>query len=185
MGRAQLMRRGLDDFRYATYALDGHHMDGLYGATPATGRIEAFGAQPRGSFDYTQKPGQSRWNGGSVGGGLVFLPPKLDLEAAIGDQWDGLISRYDISKSIFIMGPNTSLGFGKPDLDSGGVKDGLELSMEDDGDTLYITTPTHGKRELFPTADYPPGEGLILESGGGFRFRVGVNDSGDLTTTAL
>ena len=59
------------------------------------------------------------------------------MSAAIGDQWARLKSQHDISDTVLLMGPCVSLGFGKPDLDTGGVSTGYGL--KDDGGDLAIT----------------------------------------------
>ena len=46
---------------------------------PMTLRMEAFGAQYGESWVKTQKAGMSRFDAGTGNGGVVYLPPELDL----------------------------------------------------------------------------------------------------------
>jgi hypothetical protein len=92
---------------------------------PAVVRVEAWGAQSGREWTYTEDPSSSRVPGGTSAGGIVFMPPELDL----ADRGDDLApTGVSTSTGYVAMAPGVYLGFGVPtadgDLDNCGWRQG-------------------------------------------------------------
>lgn len=90
--------------------------------TPVTARLEAFGRQANAEWNYRCQPrgGQARYQQGTTDGGVVFMPPELDVPDLDSALWDpGLPSR-----AHFVFSPGTRLGFGRPSTSTGGMRPG-------------------------------------------------------------
>ncbi len=104
---------------------------------PTTIRMESFGAQggdpsapylaQRSDWRYTQEPGRSRAPAGTAAGGIVFLPPEVDL-SDVDDDFapEGL----DLSASLVVVGPRTRFGAGSPELAGGGLRTGYTWGVD-------------------------------------------------------
>lgn len=140
--------------------------------TPATYRLQAFGAQggeiggsvfspgagaqEGGSpWAYTQEPGRSRVAGGTAPGGLVFMAPEVDLSAVDDDLAPDNHTRSTV---YMTTAPGAYFGAGIPDLPSGGVRDGFSWGLED-GDLQF--------REHDSTATAT--DVIAIQEGGYFR----------------
>lgn len=97
---------------------------------PVTGRIEAFGAITKGEWAYTQKPNKGRFQGGTAPGGMVLIPPELDI-ADIATSF----VRADLTTSptYFVGVPGTYFAGGIPDLSTGRVKTGYRHGVDTTG----------------------------------------------------
>lgn len=144
------MRAGVADLRYSRQPRSSDvRRHEKY--APAVARLEAFGAQggtaggPHldgpGYWDYTQKPGRSRSRGGTAPGGFVLLPPEYDLA-----DIDAGFSRDVVTASLamLVMGPGTRLGFGTPELATGGLKSGWSIDQAGGTDLLFFTHGSTG-----------------------------------------
>jgi len=91
-----------------------------YNATaPVTLRMEGFGQVVGSTPIYTQAPGDGRFRPGTSNGGMLFVNPELDLA-----DYETSFEPDEITKSTsyVVMTPGVNLGFGLPDLTTGGVK---------------------------------------------------------------
>lgn len=127
--------------------------------SPTVIRSETFGKQYMlgATFTgYTQPPGASRYEGGTINGGEWLLPPEVG-----GEDYAAGFAPTDraISSSVFGMGPGVSLGFGLPDLPTGGVRSGHALRDVSGDLTLYGFDSVGLGTEV-----------MRFESGGGIRF---------------
>jgi hypothetical protein len=113
---------------------DMRQVEYLNKTTPITGRMEAFGAKVGAEFEYTHRPGTARYMGGTGPGGWVITPPEIGIEDADTDM---IREDTEVSETRVIFAPGTSCCFGPPDLETGGIKDGFELSYE--GGPLTVT----------------------------------------------
>lgn len=89
-------------------------------------------------WNYTHKPRQSRYRGGTANGGWVILPPEVGLEM-IGD---GLVPRSGLTRSetYFGVGPGARFFAAIPDLTKGRPKDGLSWGPDaTNGDLLMYS----------------------------------------------
>lgn len=122
---------------------------------PAIINIQAAAKQPAIGFSasYTQKPGQSRFPGGTASGHLVFFPPEVDvIDAGVDYQpLDRTISTAHVT-----YGPNVVTGHGVPDLVGGGMKTGWETEYVPSGNGLTTTPYTNGS--------WTPGNTLTFQS---------------------
>lgn len=87
-------------------------------------------------WNFTHRPGRSRFRGGTANGGFVFLPPEVGMEMIE----DGLVpkSNIDVSEAYFGVGPGAYFFAGIPELVSGRPKDGLSFGMDSDtGDLIF------------------------------------------------
>jgi hypothetical protein len=131
------MESGAPDLRYSRHPYESDVRD--FDATaPVVGRLEAFGAQggekggpyfaggsssalPGSPFNYTQGPREARSRGGTAPGGLVLLPPELDLSSIDDDLAPGGVT---LSTTTLLAATGTRFGAGLPELAAGTVKDG-------------------------------------------------------------
>ena len=88
-----------------------------------------------GTYAYTNNPDQPPYCGGTASGGAWMSPPEVGGE----DYAAGLApAGRSISSSVFGMAPGVSLGFGLPDLPTGGIRTGYGLTSN--GSTLEART---------------------------------------------
>lgn len=87
---------------------------------PAVIRMEAYGAGSETGWTYGQMPGASRVHGGTAGGGVVILPPELDILDVKGGASPSGVATSD---AYMTFAPGSYLGFGFPDTSGGGVQD--------------------------------------------------------------
>jgi hypothetical protein len=131
--RPQPMSHGSPDFRTAVRPTD--EQVARYDAIrPTTLRLEAYGAEQVGEYTYTQRPAGSRYPGGTGPGGVVYLPPEVDLgdsETDYAHAWESLSTPY------VVFGPSVRSAWALPNLTTGGVKTGVTAYRDTDG-TLIV-----------------------------------------------
>lgn len=123
--------------------------------TPATAQMASFGGEggyvaaddgystptltgaSGDPFVYTQRPGQSKYRGGTGPGGFVILPPETGLQ----DAATGFVPTVgDVSTVYFMVGPSAWFGAGLPELANGGLSTGYSWGRDDaTGDLVYRT----------------------------------------------
>jgi len=126
---------------------------------PVTLRMEAFGAEggltnsyegtragaSGDPWNYTNRPNNARYRGGTANGGFVLLPPEIGLEdyrliSGITDAFEiAPADSIQQSESFFIAGPGVSLGVGRPNLASGKIGRGFGFKFNQD-DLLAVWT---------------------------------------------
>lgn len=139
--RAGFMAEGEPDLRFLgsnpVNPLDVAAHDAL---APTVLRMDSYGAQggkpggpyfaysggsvrlPGGSHNYTQDPSDHlRHKGGTCRGGVVIVPPEVDLEKIDNDLAPNNLS---LSKTFFMASPEVRFGAGLPELADGGLKSG-------------------------------------------------------------
>lgn len=123
---------GLKDLRYRHSPSQGD-LDMLIAKAPMALRFDVVGAQRGSTWDYTQKPrGRSRYEAGTVSGGLWFMPPELDSDLA------GEASLPATSTSYLGLW-ESRLALGTPRL-TGGLRNGFSFRIDGDG---YLTVAHH------------------------------------------
>lgn len=117
---------------------------------PVTGQLAAFSGEGGTVTDgytsttygaegdphiYTQRPGSSKYSGGTGPGGWVFLPPEVGLE----DASAGFTPTVgDVSEVYFMAGPGAWFGVGVPEIANGGLAAGYSFGRDDsNGDLLF------------------------------------------------
>ncbi len=97
---------------------------------PTVMRAHVFAVQNRigaPTTAYTQKPGASRYQGGTADGSLWYLPPETGGED-YGVDFDP--PERTLSNPTFGLHPNVSLGFGLPEISTGGTRDGYVVRRD-------------------------------------------------------
>ena len=107
---------------------------------------------------YTQNPRSARYEGGTAPGGEWLFPPEVG-----GEDYgaDFVPAGRSISSSVFGMGPGVSLGFGLPDLSTGGIRTGYSL-RDSGGDLVCDRFDSTGAKT----------ENFRMTASGAIRFRV-------------
>lgn len=137
--------------------------------TPITGRREAFGGQGGKQFgphlfddplalgsyiksepwNYTDRPRQDRFTGGTACGGWVMMAPELDLadfgairpvrsvEPPFDDELKGWPPRANLSEVYDIASPGTYWAAGFPELAEGKVFNGYRWGTDADGNLTF------------------------------------------------
>jgi len=155
--RPGYMGEGEPDLRYTPGSANGFDVAAHNATAPTVCRMDSYGAiggkpggpyfsysggstrLPGGSFNYTQAPGdKQRHRGGTCRGGVVFMPPEVDLEKIDEDLApNGL----DLSDVFMIADPETRWGAGLPELADGGLRRGFSWGNErgGTGDLVFYT----------------------------------------------
>lgn len=110
--------------------------------TPITGQMQSYGANGGNvgagyggtktgaegdPWVYTQRPGSSRWMGGTASGGWVILPPETGMQdEPLGFDTGGLTK----STTYFIVGPGAYFGAGTPETANGGLYTGWSWGVD-------------------------------------------------------
>jgi hypothetical protein len=150
------MRQGHQDFRNLLRPGRGAINERDH-RVPVTARLEAFGAQggkvggpylvdetggthAPGPWAYTQRPGRSRYLGGTGDGGIVFLPPEVDLAYS-----DEAFAPADaaLSTTYVGVGPGARFFAGTPELAQGGVYSGFSW-RESGAELVFASHDTAG-----------------------------------------
>jgi len=143
---------GQADTRYEDGIRSPEDVEKFIEGAPATYRISAFAAQggrvggpyldnddggtqvaPRGDFTYTQRPGSSRFRGGSASGGAVITPPEVDL-TDIDDAFAP--TGLTLSETYWIFAPGVSSGWGIPEMAAGKLRNGYSSEVDPASDNL-------------------------------------------------
>lgn len=104
--------------------------------TPVTARLEAFGAQREDAWSYNEKPGSSKYVGGTASGGFMLFPPEISLADADG----GLAAPEDITIStsyLSVLAEHAQFAAGTPDTSIGGIINGYRWTADDAGRLLF------------------------------------------------
>lgn len=136
LAKPVLIRKGLNDIA-ALARPDRDQQDRYHDENPLTGRLVAYGAQggtaggphleDSGEWARTQGRGSSRHIGGTASGGWVLLPPEVDMSDVDDDFAPAGVTR---SATYLTAAPGTSIGFGMPDLATGGLRSGVSARVE-------------------------------------------------------
>lgn len=126
--RPQLVVQGERDLRYGASA-SAEEIEAAERTRPVTLRVEAWGRQNNGVPVYTQQPTASRSRGGTSSGGLVVMPPEIDMSDVNESLGDGDGTR-SLSQGFVVLAPGVSLAFGLPDLSTGQVKTAMTLELQ-------------------------------------------------------
>lgn len=141
LGRPNIIRPGFADLRTNT-SPDARSLLAADLYTPITYRMEAYGAQggacsgsvlgsndgytgkwiPGETWNYTELPGQGRFQGGTASGGVVLMPPEVDM-ADIDEDLDPARLQKK-STTFMIAAPGARFGAGLPNLANGAMDDG-------------------------------------------------------------
>lgn len=144
----QLMKAGEFDYRGWTDPTN-EWVDYRNAVTPLTARLESFGAQGGSAGDYLgttagwvhTNPRGVYAPGGTANGGLILLPPEVDMSDVDSDfAPDGV----NLSSVTLIAGPGTSFGAGLPDLSTGGVRSGYSIARESSGALIFRSHDSSG-----------------------------------------
>lgn len=89
--------------------------------------MRAWGAQEQGEWDYTQRPEVSRARGGTVNGGVMFCPPRFEMEDYLevgGSTLDVDDLTSDAATTGYVLfAPGVRMALGKP-ASTGGLQTG-------------------------------------------------------------
>lgn len=102
--------------------------------SPITARVEAWGASTAGYWDYTQLPNQGRYFGGTSDGGLLFMPPELDVTDYASNFAPAWNSR---STTYMLAVPGVYWGAGLPNMATGSVKTGYRWGADTSGNLQF------------------------------------------------
>ena len=107
--------------------------------TPVSGGLSSYGAQggvtatggygdeevggEHDPWGYTQRPGASRFRGGTAPGGWVFHPPETGPQDL--DDYGMVPPSIARSAAYFVAGPGAFFGAGTPELANGALRDGF------------------------------------------------------------
>lgn len=153
LGRPNLIRPGFADLR-SHIAPDRRSLKAQDLFTPITYRLEAYGAQGGAEtgkilgdnsayagtwvesehWNYTELPGRGRYDGGTASGGLVLMPPEVDL----ADIDEGLAPGHVTRSTVFmIAAPGARFGAGLPNLANGGLDSGYSWFVDTNGELTF------------------------------------------------
>lgn len=144
IGRPQSLKTNTVDLRQARgFVPPGAQVESNT-KTPAVYRLEAFGKQTAGEWNYTQNPSKSRNPGGTAQGGLVFMPPEFDITDNVDSFSRAASILPSTSTPYFIGTPGTYWGAGIPVPSTGGIKTGYSWGINTSGDLLYAAVDASG-----------------------------------------
>jgi hypothetical protein len=150
LARPQTILGSLPDARFAQGMSTKSDRQKRDSSTPVTGNLASFSGEG-GEVDdgysptnygaegdphiYTQRPGESKFPGGTGPGGWCILPPEVGLE----DYATGYVPlQMDVSTTYFMVGPGAWFGAGAPELANGGLATGWSWGRDDaTGDLLF------------------------------------------------
>lgn len=95
---------------------------------------------------YTQKPGESKFRGGTASGGWVFHPPETGPEDI--DKWGMVPPGITRSSTYVVTAPGAYFGAGIPALANGGIKDGLIWGVESASGDLVFSSVYQGSTPI-------------------------------------
>ena len=166
------VRKGLEDVAALARPSDRARTE-YHDENPLTGRLVAYGAQggtaggpyleDSGEWERTQERGSSRHIGGTAPGGWVLLPPEVDMSDIDDDFAPAGLS---VSETYLTAAPGTRIGFGTPDIASGGMKSGVSAKVEG-GELNVYTHNASGTESLLAT--FRDGE-IELADGANVKF---------------
>lgn len=138
--------------------------------SPATMLATPFGAQSGAEFQYTQRPGESRYPGGTADGGWFYTPPEVGpLDAASGFAPGGV----NQSESAHVYGPGVSTVHGTIDPNTGTIDDGVRMRRNSSG-SVAIEALVGGAWTQVATYS---GDGLRVKSGASAIVESGASAS--------
>jgi len=168
--RPQHTSRGYRDLRNAVSAPEST-IKRQMADRPMTLRMEAFGAQYGETWVKTQKAGMSRFDAGTGNGGVVYLPPELDL-------LDVERATYvpTASTSYIVAHPGVYWAAGYARVGSGDVKTGYRWGTDSTGILTFSSMSSAGAATTCFGGD-ATGRFFLRESGGGATLTVaGITD---------
>src|SRR3990167_2424834 len=134
LGRPQRISSAEIDLRNNIYPLEkaSKYHDHI---APIVARMEAFGNQNANTYDYTQKPMQGKYVGGTSSGGFVYMPPELDM----ADQPNFTPTNRTLSTSYVaaLSGGNTFFASGKPSMSTGSIISGHRWADDSTGNLVF------------------------------------------------
>lgn len=123
---------------------------------PICGQFVAFGSEggprlgvygnaqtgaSRDSWNYTQKPKDSKYVSGTANGGWVILPPEVNPN----DHSNGYAPNGVTCSTVYcIAGPNVSWGVGIPEISDGSIQDGFSWGMDTSNGDMVIQRHANG-----------------------------------------
>lgn len=125
--RPQELEGGALDLR-STAEADADQVRRITRQRPMVGRLEAWGARVAGAWTRTQGLGASRFDGGTGAGGLLLLPPELDMADVSAGSYSGTPSA-----SYLAAYPGTYIGWGVPVLSTGALGTGYRAGVDASG----------------------------------------------------
>jgi hypothetical protein len=136
------------DFRFAICA-DPEEEAADRATRPAVARLEAWGAESGTSWDYTVQPDAGRTPGGTACGGIVILPPEVDLLDGVDSYAPGGVS---LSTAYFATGPGAYFASGSPDRTTGDMEN-QSIRWYATGGSFHLDVKSAGIWTAMATAD--------------------------------
>ena len=81
------------------------------------------------TWNYTELPGEGRFQGGTASGGVVLMPPEVDMADIDEDLDPDRLEKK--STTFFIAAPGARFGAGLPNLADGAMDAGYSWFVED------------------------------------------------------
>ena len=164
------------------------HQESFKRTTPIVARLEAFGKQSSADFIYTNSPasGGRYAPTGTADGGWVFTAPESSFL-----QVEGNTQPATVSNSYFIFAPNTRLGWGRPDTDTGEMTSGISIEVDSTNNRLKGYTEASGTRAQVFEIDQDietttASKGFIAKTPDNSKsYRIRVDNSGNVVTDLI
>ena len=138
--------------------------------SPVTMLATPFGAQSGSEFQYTQRPGDSKYPGGTADGGWFYTPPEVSpLDAASGFAPAGVTQ----SESAHVYGPGVATVHGTIDPETGTIDDGVRMIRNSSG-SVAIEALVAGVWTQVATYS---GDGLRVKAGASVIVESGASAS--------
>lgn len=138
--------------------------------SPVTMLATPFGAQSGSEFEYTQRPGESKYPGGTADGGWFYTPPEVGpLDAASGFVPGGVSQ----SESAHVYGPGVATVHGTIDPETGTIDDGVRMIRNSSG-SVAIEALVGGAWTQVATYS---GDGLRVKAGASVIVESGASAS--------
>ena len=193
LARPQFQKTGAVDLRNWTGKANpdidpAPHQAHFKRTAPITARLEAFGKQSANAFLYTNSPaaGGRYAPTGTADGGFVFTPPEASLI-----QVEANTQPSTVSNSYFIFAPNTRLGWGRPDTDTGEMTSGISVEVDAANNRLKGYTEASGTRTQVFEIDQDiqtkvASKGFIVRTPDNSKsYRIRVDNSGNFASDLI
>ncbi len=142
---------------------------------PLVLRIEGFGqVDETGIWSYQENPCNNRFRPGTAFGGIVFLPPEVDIADIATDFEPDTVPR---SQSSVVITPGVRLSFGIPSLASGVVEDGHSIRYTGPGTDITRV------EDLFVSGGVITGTPIMEWDTSGAVPLTSMKDSGELRSS--
>lgn len=142
LGMPQMMGPSRDDLRYNRRPTQ-MQMEATTINTPITYRVEAFGAQNAGEWEFKEPPGTGSYRGGTGPGGYVYMAPEVDM----ADFYAGNVETggaADTSPTCIMAAPTATMGWAAPEFSLGTYRLGTMGEVDFNGRVGFDTNDGAG-----------------------------------------